>query len=524
MLPISRCVRDLALSFETIVPVGTSNSGDDERQSLDRLLGELLEAVHPLLDYDLATVMALEGNRLRVRATSGRLASPRVRQHSLDLDQRPEMDAVIRSGRARITRGRADRLGDDPFDGGAVFAGAHTCLMVPLLLDQKPLGIMTFNREGRFTEETVVLAEVLGRLLAVTLAFTHRTRELDRLVRFLEGENRFLDARTQLGVDARDLLTVCPSAGMREITRLARQVAPTTSPVLITGETGTGKEVLAKAIHLWSRRSGNPMVSVNCAALSRELIESELFGHVKGAFTGASRDRIGRFKAADGGTLFLDEVGELPPALQAKLLRALEEGQFEPVGSSRTDTVDVRVMAATNVDLREAVAQGRFREDLYYRLAVFPLRMAPLRERPEDVPIIARNILRELTKGTGAGYELSAEQIARLEGQSWPGNVRELANLIRRSLVVSEGHELTLALGPDHGEPGTATPGVAEKASLVTLEEMERRHIRAALEATDGKIYGEDGAAAVLAINPNTLRSRMRKLGLGGARDFRKTS
>jgi transcriptional regulator with GAF, ATPase, and Fis domain len=311
---------------------------------------------------------------------------------------------------------------------------------------------------------------------------------------------------------------------MLRVVEQAEQVATTDTPVLITGETGTGKEVLANAIHGWSGRAGRPMVSLNCAALPPGLIESELFGHVKGAFSGASTARMGRFQAANGGTLFLDEVAELPVELQAKLLRALQEGTFEPVGSDRTIKVDVRIIAATNADLLTAVADGRFREDLYYRLAVFPIHLPPLRERPEDVSVIAERFLASLARRTGRGpWILTESTRAWLAAQEWRGNVRELVNTVERATITTQGTELVIGdasvPNPAPGAGSSAKPEDAE--SLLTLEEMERSHIKRALEATKGKISGQGGAAELLDINPNTLRSRMKKLGLGGARNFR---
>jgi len=328
---------------------------------------------------------------------------------------------------------------------------------------------------------------------------------------------------------------------MTLIVRTARAVAAADTPVLITGETGTGKEVLASAIHGWSPRAARPLIGINCAALPANLIESELFGHVKGAFSGATKARIGRFQAANGGTLFLDEIGEMPVELQPKLLRALQEGCFEPVGSDRSLRVDVRVIAATNIDLPRAVAEQRFRQDLYYRLAVFPIEMPALRERPDDIEAIAEGFLEQLARRTGRGpWRLGAGVGARLRARDWPGNVRELINLLERATILSSGPELELGLDGDRpsdrgGEGGAEAdaagvmrgPGRTPSALLEdeqpfpTLRDAERQHIERALERTGGKLYGAGGSAELLGINPSTLRSRMQKLGLGGARAFR---
>jgi transcriptional regulator with GAF, ATPase, and Fis domain len=307
---------------------------------------------------------------------------------------------------------------------------------------------------------------------------------------------------------------------MAHVARLARQVAPTATPVLIGGETGTGKEVLARAIHEWSDRADRPLVTVNCAALPESLIESELFGHVRGAFSGATAGRIGRFQAANGGTLFLDEVGEIPPPLQAKLLRVLQDGTLEPVGSDTTVRVDVRILAATNKDLAKAVAEKEFREDLYYRLAVFPIQLPPLRARREDVPCIARAFLASLAARTGRGpWVLTPAGEEELMAGEWPGNVRELVNALERATVLQRGPDLVVVAAP---APGSPRPTRAPEADVVPLADVERSHIERTLRGTNGKVWGDGGAARRLGLHPSTLLSRMKKLGLGTARDWRR--
>jgi transcriptional regulator with GAF, ATPase, and Fis domain len=290
-------------------------------------------------------------------------------------------------------------------------------------------------------------------------------------------------------------------------------VAATTTPVLLLGETGTGKEELARVIHGWSGRRDQPFVPVNCAAIAPNLLESELFGHVKGAFSGAVRDRPGRLQISNGGTLFLDEIGEMPPELQAKLLRVLHDGTFEPVGSDRTVRVDARVVAATNVDIERAIGAGRFRADLYFRLSVFPLRIPALRERACDLPLIADVIAGDLARRLGRrAPRLTNAALAKLRGYPWPGNLRELSNVLERAMILrTDG-----VLGPDaldlpRSEPAESAGAEADGA-LLPIAEVERRHVRRVLDATRGKIYGPDGAAAILGLKPSTLQSRMRKL------------
>ena len=309
------------------------------------------------------------------------------------------------------------------------------------------------------------------------------------------------------------------SQALLHVLRLVDLVAPTDSTVLIIGETGTGKELFARAIHDRSARKGRPLVKVNCAAISPGLVESELFGHVKGAFTGALANRDGRFKVADGGTLFLDEVGDLPLETQVKLLRVLQEQEFEPAGSSKSIRVDVRVIAATHRNLQEAVGSGRFRADLFYRLNVFPLHLPPLRERSSDIRQLVTFFLSRFSQRFGKRVSaVSEDTMERLVRYPWPGNVRELQNVIERAVVLAKGPELELdeKLGPGERESSSAKVEAipVPPANLASLEEIERRHIVAILEQADWVIEGPKGAAFVLKLHPNTLRSRMGKLGI----------
>ena len=288
----------------------------------------------------------------------------------------------------------------------------------------------------------------------------------------------------------------------------AKAVGPTSTTVLIAGETGTGKELMARAIHDLSPRRDKPFVRVNCAALPMGLVESELFGHERGAFTGADQKRSGRFELANGGTLFLDEIGEMPLEAQAKLLRVLEDGLVDRVGGMRPVPVDVRIIAATNADLGGLVGEGRFRSDLYYRLHVFPIVLPPLRERLEDIPFLVRHFLEAYRmKLKRPPLELSQESMECLIRYAWPGNVRELQNVIERAVILARSPVVTVEL-----QSVTNVPPASE--STANLLEMERRHILRVLENTRWRIYGPHGAAAQLGMNPSTLRSRMKKLGL----------
>ena len=292
----------------------------------------------------------------------------------------------------------------------------------------------------------------------------------------------------------------------------ARKVAPTEATVLVTGETGTGKELLARAIHAWSLRAGGPFVSVNCAAIPQTLIASELFGHERGAFTGALQRRRGRFELAAGGTLFLDEVGELPMETQLLLLRVLQEREFERIGSSAPISSDVRVVAATNRDLVQDVAEGRFRSDLYYRLAVFPLEMPPLRKRSGDIRPIAEHFVRRCAREVGKTFRgIDPRSLELLEAHSWPGNVRELQNVIERSVIVCESETFTVDPSWRHSGPSLVAPG----ASLgSTLDDIQRDAILRALQSCNWVIGGPRGAAALLGLKRTTLQARMHKLGI----------
>jgi formate hydrogenlyase transcriptional activator len=303
------------------------------------------------------------------------------------------------------------------------------------------------------------------------------------------------------------------SAALRAVLDQVRLVAATEATVLIGGETGTGKELIARAIHMNSDRRKRPFVKVNCASIPAELLESELFGHEKGSFTGAIAQRIGRFEAADGGTLFLDEIGELPLHLQSKLLRAVQEQEFERVGGSRTIHVDVRIVAATNRDLKAMVEENRFRADLYYRLAVFPVNVPPLRERREDIPLLARYFVQKHAARMDWNIEsIPADALDALTNYDWPGNIRELQNVIERSVVLSDGPELDVSL-PEF-EASAAPVALHVRASNLT-DISERARILQVLKETNGMVGGANGAAARLGLKRTTLQSRMRKFNIG---------
>ena len=350
------------------------------------------------------------------------------------------------------------------------------------------------------------IGDVTSRKLG-ELALQKAYVEIGALKDRLEAENTFYREQIQSVEGSGALLG--QSDPMKYLHFRIRQVAPSDTTVLIQGETGTGKELVAEAIHGLGPRKDRPLVKVNCAALPPSLAESELFGHEKGAFTGAQSLRKGRFETADGGTLFLDEVGELSPELQAKLLRVLQDGSFQRVGGERTLKADVRVIAATNRNLAKEVAAGRFREDLWYRLNVFPISVPPLRQRKDDIPTLAQAFVARTCARLGrATLALPQSVIQALQARDWPGNVRELQNVIEQAVLVSDGVQIRLG---EEVAPAAAALGPVDAASR-SLEEVERRHILEVLQATDWKLEGRDGAAAVLGLKPSTLRSRMQKL------------
>jgi transcriptional regulator with GAF, ATPase, and Fis domain len=300
------------------------------------------------------------------------------------------------------------------------------------------------------------------------------------------------------------------SKAIAEVRATIRQIAPTSATILILGETGTGKELVARAIHRHSPRHRRQLVKVNCASLSSSLIESELFGHERGSFTGADRKRRGRFELADQGTLFLDEIGELPLRLQAKLLRVLEDMEFERIGGNRTIRADVRIIAATNRDLEQAVARGTFRQDLFYRLNIFPLTVPPLRERVDDIALIADHYRCHFAATMNKKiHGISSDTLRRLSGYQWPGNVRELKNVIQRAVISANGPYLHLvdALGPARLEQH-------KESWMKPLHDVEREHILQALTKTNWKVSGKNSAAELLALDRGTLRRKMAKLGL----------
>ena len=325
----------------------------------------------------------------------------------------------------------------------------------------------------------------------------------------LSAENVYFQEEINKSYDFENIIT--ESSEFKKILSIVERVATTNTSVLIRGESGTGKELLARAIHQLSKRSDAPLIKVNCAAIPRNLIESEFFGHEKGAFTGATQKRLGRFELANNGTLFLDEIAEMPIDLQPKLLRAIQEGEFERVGGTKTISTNVRIIAATNRNLEQAIKEEKFREDLFYRLNVFPIICPPLRDRKEDIPILANHFLKKYEANIGRSItKIPEKAMKKLLSYNYPGNIRELENIIERYMITSDGNQLDL----DSWYPNLNSVPCIPEGTFLSLDEMEKQHIEQALKLSNGKIFGENGAALKLNINPKTLSWKIKKIGI----------
>src|SRR5579862_7944759 len=460
------------------------------------LLSSISKALHSVISFDRCAITLYQPERdtFRFLAVEGGLLSNYFRA-GLEDSRKETCASWVFDHQRPLLRRHLEEEAQYANERRLVAEGIQSMCAFPLAFQGKCLGTLSLvSREReRYSEEDVAFLQEVANQVVLAIQNMQSYQEIDSLKARLEKENVYL--RDELRKEHNFEEIVGNSPALLAALRKVEQVAPTDSTVLIYGETGTGKELIARAIHDRSARKTRPLVKVNCSAISAGLVESELFGHVKGAFTGALDRRIGRFELADGGTIFLDEVGELPLETQVKLLRVLQEHEFEPVGSSRPLRVNVRVIAATNRNLEEAIQAGRFRSDLFYRLNVFPLEMPPLRERPSDIPKLAKFFLSNYSKKLGKNIdEISPDTMDRILGYSWPGNVRELQNVIERAAILSRGRilELQYELAPDlvaGGIPGAADKGMGEAlptalpaSPLPTLKEVERSHILAALK------------------------------------------
>ena len=466
--------------------------------SFDRISVSIYDPV-----TDLLKVLAVSGIAAQDAALSAGIKVPRqgsLLGRAVD-QQRPVIGRDLREGLPESV--------DANIVAALMAAGIRSYLTLPLIAREKVVGVLNLTSltPGQYSERDAEIMQEIAKQIALAVENMEAYEEIAQLKARLEQENVYLQEEIRTEHSFEEIIGRCQP--IRKILQAVETVAPTDATVLILGETGTGKELIARAIHNLSPRKESVLVKVNCAALPAGLIESELFGHEKGAFTGAIGRKIGRFEMANGGTIFLDEIGDLPLELQAKLLRALQEGEFERVGSSETLRVEVRVIAATNRDLEKAVQENRFRSDLFYRLNVFPLRLPPLHERKDDIPFLVRHFVMKHNARLGKKIEAIPPKIMEaLQSYSWPGNVRELENIIERAVIITQGTRLDLGDWP----PKSAVKLSASRT--LTLQGLEREHILSVLKSTGWRVSGEGGAAKVLGMKPTTLEARMKKLGI----------
>lgn len=489
------------------------------------LVSSICEALNRVVHFDAAgLILDLPGKKtFRVVAIAGKHIPQQFASPGKEL-RRDEMRAGLAFDRqlpviVNDIRDipKEEKYGDDRL---LEAAGMRSRCLVPLLCQGKRIGVLGLasKSEGFYNDaDTEFIGEVANQV-ALAVQNMKAYEEIADLKAQLEQENIYFQEEIRREHNFKEIIGNSPE--LLKLLSKVESAAPTDANVLIFGETGSGKELIAHAIHGRSRRNKRPLVKVNCAAMPAGLVESELFGHVKGAFTGASQARVGRFELADGGTLFLDEVGEMPLETQVKLLRVLQEQQFEPVGSSRTIKVDVRIIAATNRDLGKAVQSGQFRSDLFYRLNVIPLRVPSLRERRSDIPAMVNFFLEQFSKRTGKTSQgVTQETMKLLVDYPWPGNIRELQNVIERGIVLSKCPILSLdadllPLSESDESAAEEKFSMLEPDAATSLKEVERQHILRVLNKTEWLISGPNGASLILDLHPNTLRSRMKKLGI----------
>jgi formate hydrogenlyase transcriptional activator len=499
-------VRDSLQQYSTLLEINNAIISNLTRESLFHAITEALRTVVP---FDRALLYVAENDVLRTIALEGRELSGH--SHGAHKEISPQGTAAgwaFEHQQPRLSHDLAVELrlpGDEILFAG----GVRSYLIVPLIARGRAIGalLLASFEPHRYALENVPFLEGVAKQIALAVENMRAYEEIARLRARLEEESRYLQEEIKTEHNFEEITGQSP--GMKQVFKLIETVAPTNATVLIAGETGTGKELVARALHNLSSRRHRALVKVNCAALPTGLIESELFGHEKGAFTGALTRRIGRFELAHGGTLFLDEIGELPFELQPKLLRVLQEGEFERVGGSHTIRVDVRVIAATNRDLEQAIQASRFRADLYYRLSVFPIRLPPLRERAEDIPLLVEYFAQKYSARLGKRIPtVLPATLQALGAYPWPGNVRELENVIERALILNQGAHMDLG----GWLPRAST--APREAGTQSLEEIEREHILAVLEGAGWRVSGEGGAARLLGMKPTTLEARMKKLGI----------
>jgi transcriptional regulator with GAF, ATPase, and Fis domain len=483
--------------FKMLTDVAKAAAGSNTRRGLARRVGEALAGHLPVVCFELGWFEDRSaGTATAFLLEPGALAAETTREL-----RGPEISRIAAAGSARLE----------------VSPAGERIVIVPLASSGNPLGFARISLAANSQDACLSghVLEVLGGMLAFA---QHHCRLVERIAKLSwAAHQESQDLREELRKYSESDKIVARSDAMRRVLESVHRVAVHGTTVLLRGESGTGKELMARRIHQLSKRARQPFVAVNCGALPETLIESELFGHEKGAFTGATARYRGRFERANNGTIFLDEIAELPPSVQVKLLRVLQEGEFERVGGEQSIRVNVRVIAATNQPLEAMMERGAFRADLFYRINVFPIVIPPLRERKEDIPVLARALLAEASKRLGCRLPpLGPKAMAKLLDSAWNGNVRELANTLERALILSQGRELQF-----DELPALAAPSVSGDEDIAeTFDQGARRIIAKALESCRGRIYGKDGAAARLGIPPSTLQGKMRRLRIR-PRDFR---
>ena len=515
-----------ALDFASVMKASRAISGEI---NLEQLTKQLIRIAVETAGARRGVILLSENRQLTVGATSTAGDEDKVFSPPLPIAEYPNVPVSVINlvSRTGETLSLANATEDPRFSNDPMVERARplSVLAVPIQHRMQTQGVLYLEHDlaaNVFTPDRATILEGLAAQAAISLQnarlFEERKKsearlrdaltEVEQLKAKLEAENLYLaeEIKSQHGFEE----IVGESKEIKQLLKSVATVAPTDASVLILGETGTGKELVARAVHDRSNARAKTLVKVNCAALPGNLIESELFGHERGAFTGALSRKIGRFELANGGTIFLDEIGDLPLDLQAKLLRVLQEGEFERVGSVQTIQVQVRVIAATNRDLEKAVEEERFRADLYYRLNVFPVQIPPLRDRPDDISLLVRRFASRYAAKLGREIEsIPAPAMKALQTYHWPGNVRELQNVIERAVILSDGPVLNLADWMPKRPAGTPA-----ELTTWTLRDVEKRHILKVLEKTGWQVSGERGAARLLDLKPTTLDARMRKLGI----------
>lgn len=472
----------------------------------------VLDIIKEIIPYELAVILSKEGHDLlKVRYFNGVLSTEGLNNYQISLRKRLDILEVLNVGKVKLVEDTNDLSHIDTYDEVIDLPLGHSCMLIPLKNETETIGLLTLDHRecDIFTPQKTQFAQMLSRLISLALSqsiFNETLNNINEtlifertsLINNLSDLSRNLIGNSKVWINVLNQIKIC---------------APTNSPIMILGETGTGKEEIAKAIHSLSDRNNKPFIALNCSALNVNLAESELFGHEKGAFTGAVSTRKGRFELADGGTLFLDEIGDLPLEIQPKLLRALQNSTFERVGSEKTITTNVRIICATNANLENKITAGEFREDLFYRLNVFPIIIPPLRKRTEDIVLLVKHFINKFAKFQKSG--ISKEAITILENYNWPGNIRELQNVIERALILSNNN----VIQPEHLILNYSHVSEEKRVTIVddnidSLDNEIKKVIQKALKLCNGKIYGADGAANLLNIKPTTLQSKIKKLNI----------